>query len=101
VNSKDLLDSDMTLRLYERSLMFSVEASPLADIKGKLGVADPDTETWKDNLNKNKCKKARVFLPVDWSGGGDPACERPADLDEDAPDPPVIKGVYVNQEKGA
>jgi len=38
---------------------------------------------------------------VDWTGAGDPACERPADLDEDAPDPPVIKGVSVTQSKGA
>lgn len=101
VNSNDLLDQDFTLRLYERSLMFSVEAQPLSVIKGELGIADPESETWKENLNKNKCKKARIFIPVDWTGAGDPACERPADLDEDAPDPPVIKGVSVTQSKGA
>jgi hypothetical protein len=36
-----------------------------------------------------------VFIPIDWSGAGNPACERPADLPEDAPDPPIIKGVSV------
>jgi len=39
-----------------------------------LGVADPTTEIWKDNLNKCRCKKARIFIPIDWSGEGNAAC---------------------------
>jgi len=61
-----------------------------------LGVADPTTEIWKDNLNKCRCKKARIFIPIDWSGEGNAACERPASLPADAPDPPMIKGVTIN-----
>lgn len=76
--------------------MFAVQASPLADIKGAFGIGDNEAETWKENLSKNKCKKARIFIPIDWTGAGNPACERPADLDENAPDPPVIKGVMVS-----
>jgi len=54
--------------------MFAVEAVPLATIKTEMGIADPDSDVWKENLNKNKCKKARIFIPIDWDGGGDAAC---------------------------
>jgi len=49
---------------------------------------------------KNKCKKARIFIPIDWTGAEDAACERPADLPEGAADPPIIKGVRISQEHG-
>lgn len=52
------------------------------------------------NLQKCECKKARIFIPIDWTGEGDPACTRPEDLPEDAPDPPVVKGVLCNDEDG-
>lgn len=75
--------------------MFAVQAITLEELKSTLGIADPTSEKWKENLNLNKCKNARVFIPIDWDGGGDPGCQRPPDLDEDAPDPPTIKSVSV------
>jgi len=39
-----------------------------------LGVGDAKTDTWKSNLEKCKCKSARIFIPVDWSGYGSEGC---------------------------
>lgn len=47
--------------------MFAAEAKPLSDIMA-LGVGNPNTEDWKDNLKKCNCANARIFIPIDWSG---------------------------------
>jgi len=33
--------------------MYAVEAETLEEIQAELGIADPDSTIWKDNLNKN------------------------------------------------
>lgn len=57
-----------------------------------MGLGDPSSSTWKENLEKNKCTKARIFIPIDWTGSGD--CAEPAE--EGAEPAPMIKSVMVS-----
>jgi hypothetical protein len=60
-----------------------------------LGLGDPSGGLWKENLEKNKCKRARIFIPIDWSGHGSEDCsdEEP---EEGAVPPPMIKSVMIS-----
>lgn len=96
-NHKNLLDDDLTSNGYERTLMYAVEAASLADIK-TMGLGDPTSQTWKDNLVKNHCKKARIFIPINWTGGADLNCAETTEAG--VMSTPMVKSVRVNQEEG-
>lgn len=63
-----------------------------------MGVGDVAGSLWKENLEKNKCTKARIFIPIDWSGHGSEGCSDPAaeEGEEGAAAPiPMIKSVMI------
>jgi len=61
-----------------------------------MGIGDPKSDLWKENLMKNRCADARIFIPVDWTGDGVEGCGRPADLGDDMADPPMVKNVKIS-----
>jgi hypothetical protein len=60
-----------------------------------LGLGDAASSLWKENLEKNKCTKARIFIPVDWTGHGSADCSDSGD-EEGAEPAPMIKSVMVS-----
>jgi hypothetical protein len=44
-----------------------------------MGIAKPGNEKWANSLNANRCKYARIFIPVLWTGEGDEGCKKNTD----------------------
>jgi hypothetical protein len=41
-----------------------------------MGLGKPGAEKWTTALNANRCKYARIFIPVLWTGEGDEYCKK-------------------------
>jgi len=48
--------------------MNTINPLELSEYITAFGFSPDTADQWKDNLNKNKCKFARIFLPVKWTG---------------------------------
>jgi len=35
-----------------------------------MGLGNPGDEKWTNSLNANRCKYARIFIPILWTGKG-------------------------------
>jgi len=63
-----------------------------------MGLGKPGSEKWVSALNANRCKYARIFIPVQWTGEGDETCKKKEDGNE--PGPAKFRSVRVTQDEG-
>jgi len=90
-----LFDKDYDLRLDEKSLNYAVDPKPLSFYQDNMGIGVPGSELWIKNLNANRCKYARVYIPVTWTGEKSPFCH-----EEEGSDVQRVKNVRVTQKDG-
>ena len=46
-----------------------------------MGIGEPGSEKFTNALNANRCKYARIFIPVKWTGEADESCKKDPDPD--------------------
>ncbi len=64
-----------------------------------MGLGKPGAEKWTTALNANRCKYARIFIPVLWTGEGDEYCKKDPNA-VNIPGPQKFRSVRVTQDEG-
>jgi len=88
-----LFDEDYDLRLWEKSLTHAIDAKNLEHYQTTMGIGKPNSEKWTTALNANRCKYARIFIPVQWTGDADDSCKKNPKGNE--PGPSKFRNVRV------
>jgi len=55
----------------------------------------PGSDLWSNNLNANRCKYARIYIPILWTGEKNPLCQS-----NGKPGASKVKNVKITQDKG-